>query len=166
RLWIVQLGRRDAKTASKSDANTNLPPATLSFTTKEMVILSGKCVTNYDNKKLIFIWHSRNTRCITFRSRIHNETNIDAPFATLWKTSCPTSGNDNNLAPLDSTPTSLLHSDQELFNGGSTDAQVTTYSNDNPTFLTDFAFAMVKMGNLSPLTGTNGETRTNCRILN
>ncbi|KAI3874107.1 hypothetical protein MKX03_029783, partial [Papaver bracteatum] len=46
----------------------------------------------------------------------------------------------------------LLHSDQELFNGGSTDAQVTTYSNDNPTFLIDFAVAMVKMGNLSPLT--------------
>ncbi|KAI3911316.1 hypothetical protein MKW98_010203 [Papaver atlanticum] len=62
RPWIAQLGRRDAKTASKNDANTNLPPATLSlsglitsfsnkgFTTKEMVILSGKFVTNYNNK--------------------------------------------------------------------------------------------------------------------
>ncbi|RZC82518.1 hypothetical protein C5167_045313 [Papaver somniferum] len=179
RPWIVQLGRRDAKTASKNDANTNLPPATLSlsglitsfsnkgFTTKEMVILSGS--------------HSiGQARCTTFRSRIHNETNIDAPFATLRKTSCPTSGNDNNLAPLDATPLlfdntyyknlvskkGLLHSDQELFNGGSTDAQVTAYSNDNPTFLTDFAVAMVKMGNLSPLTGSNGEIRTNCRKLN
>ncbi|MCL7050391.1 hypothetical protein MKW94_008540 [Papaver nudicaule] len=179
RPWIVQLGRRDAKTASKSDANSNLPPATLSlsglitsfsnkgFTTKEMVILSGS--------------HSiGQARCTTFRSRIHNETNIDAPFATLRKTSCPTSGNDNNLAPLDATPTffdntyyknlvskkGLLHSDQELFNGGSTDAQVTAYNNDNPRFLTDFAVAMVKMGNLSPLTGSNGEIRTNCRKLN
>ncbi|KAI3842785.1 hypothetical protein MKX03_020410, partial [Papaver bracteatum] len=152
RPWIVQLGRRDAKTASKNDANTNLPPATLSlsglitsfsnkgFTTKEMVILSGS--------------HSiGQARCTTFRSRIHNETNIDASFATSRKASCPTSGNDNNLAPLDATPKGLLHSDQELFNGGSTDAQVTAYSNDNPTFLTDFAVAMMKMGNLSPLTG-------------
>ncbi|XP_026415314.1 cationic peroxidase 1-like [Papaver somniferum] len=179
RPWIVQLGRRDAKTASKNDANTNLPPATLSlsglitsftnkgFTTKEMVILSGS--------------HSiGQARYTIFRSRIHNETNIDAPFVTLRKTNCPTSGNDNNLAPLDATPIifdntyyknlvskkGLLHSDQELFNGGSTDAQVTAYSNDNPTFLTDFVVAMVKMGDLSPLTGSNGEIRTNCRKLN
>ncbi|RZC82514.1 hypothetical protein C5167_045311 [Papaver somniferum] len=179
RPWVVQLGRRDAKTASMSDANSNLPAATLGlsgliasfstkgFTTKEMVILSGS--------------HSiGQARCTTFRSRIHNETNIDAPFATSLKTSCPTSGNDNNLSPLDATPIifdntyyknlvskkGLLHSDQELFNSGSTDAQVTTYSNDNPTFLTDFAVAMVKMGNLSPLTGSNGEIRTNCRKLN
>ncbi|KAI3874103.1 hypothetical protein MKX03_029779 [Papaver bracteatum] len=179
RPWVVQLGRRDAKTASMSDANSNLPAATLGlsglitsfsnkgFTTKEMVILSGS--------------HSiGQARCTTFRSRIHNETNIDAPFATALKTSCPTSGNDNNLSPLDATPIifdntyyknlvskkGLLHSDQELFNGGSTDAQVTTYSNDNPTFLTGFAVAMVKMGNLSPLTGSNGEIRTNCRKLN
>ncbi|RZC82515.1 hypothetical protein C5167_045312 [Papaver somniferum] len=179
RPWVVQLGRRDAKTASMSDANSNLPAATLGlsglitsfstkgFTTKEMVILSGS--------------HSiGQARCTTFRSRIHNETNIDAPFATSLKTSCPTSGNDNNLSPLDATPIifdntyyknlvskkGLLHSDQELFNSGSTDAQVTTYSNVNPTFLTDFAVAMVKMGNLSPLTGSNGEIRTNCRKLN
>ncbi|KAI3911317.1 hypothetical protein MKW98_010204 [Papaver atlanticum] len=179
RPWVVQLGRRDAKSASMSDANSNLPAATLGlsglitsfsnkgFTTKEMVILSGS--------------HSiGQARCTTFRSRIHNETSIDTSFATSLKSSCPTSGNDNNLSPLDSSAVvfdntyfkdlvskkGLLHSDQELFNGGSTDAQVTTYSNDNPTFLTDFAVAMVKMGNLSPLTGSNGEIRTNCRKLN
>ncbi|KAI3993613.1 hypothetical protein MKX01_002626 [Papaver californicum] len=158
RSWVVQLGRRDAKTASLSDANSNLPAATLGlsglitsfsnkgFTTKEMVILSGS--------------HSiGQARCTTFRSRIHNETNIDTSFATSLKF-------DNTYFKNLVSKKGLLHSDQELFNGGSTDAQVTTYSNDNPTFLTDFAVAMVKMGNLSPLTGTNGEIRTNCRKLN
>lgn len=96
------------------------------------------------------------------------------------KSNCPTSGNDSNLSPLDSTATTfdnayfknlvskkgLLHSDQQLFNGGSTDSQVTIYSNDNPKFLNDFGAAMVKMGNLSPLTGNNGEIRTNCRKIN
>lgn len=60
----------------------------------------------------------------------------------------------------------LFHSDQELFNGGSTDAQVNTYAANRTTFLTDFANAMVKMGNLSPLTGTNGQIRRNCRRTN
>ncbi|MBA0840852.1 hypothetical protein Goarm_003395 [Gossypium armourianum] len=34
------------------------------------------------------------------------------------------------------------------------------------SFTTDFANAMVKMGNLSPLTGTSGQIRTNCRKTN
>lgn len=60
----------------------------------------------------------------------------------------------------------LLHSDQELFNGGSTNAQVTAYSSNPTSFATDFANAMVKMSKLSPLTGTQGEIRVNCRKTN
>ncbi|OIV98550.1 hypothetical protein TanjilG_12136 [Lupinus angustifolius] len=60
----------------------------------------------------------------------------------------------------------LLHSDQELFNGGSTDSQVNAYSTDSSSFATDFANAMVKMGNLGPLTGSVGQIRTNCRKIN
>ena len=97
------------------------------------------------------------------------------------KSNCPSTGGDNNLAPLDLTsPTSfdnayfknlisnkgLLHSDQQLFNGGSTDSQVNAYSSNSASFLTDFANAMVKMGNLSPLTGTSGQIRKNCRKTN
>jgi len=97
------------------------------------------------------------------------------------KANCPSTGGDDTLSPLDVlTPTTfdnkyysnlksqkgLFHSDQELFNGGSTDSQVTTYSNNQNTFFTDFATAMVNMGNISPLTGTSGEIRTNCRKAN
>lgn len=60
----------------------------------------------------------------------------------------------------------LLHSDQELFNGGSEDALVRSYSNNNNAFFKDFVAAMIKMGNISPLTGTNGEIRLNCRVIN
>ena len=119
-------------------------------------------------------------QCSKFRDRIYNETNIDATFATSKQAICPSSGGDENLSDLDGTTTDfdnvyftnliekkgLLHSDQQLYNGNSTDSMVETYSNDSTTFFTDVASAMVKMGNLSPLTGTDGEIRTNCRAIN
>ncbi|KAF8042083.1 hypothetical protein BT93_A0629 [Corymbia citriodora subsp. variegata] len=178
--WTVPLGRRDSTTASLSAANSNIPAPTLSlsglisafsnkgFTAKEMVALSGSHTIGQ-------------ARCTIFRTHLYNENNINATFATSLKANCPSSGGDNNLSPLDTTsPTSfdnayfknlqiqkgLLHSDQELFNGGSTDAQVNTYSSNSATFMTDFANAMVKMGNLSPLTGSSGQIRKNCRKVN
>ncbi|KAM3281767.1 cationic peroxidase 1 [Capsicum chacoense] len=178
--WTVLLGRRDSTTASLSTANSDIPAPTLNlsslissfsnkgFTAREMVALSGSHTIGQ-------------ARCTTFRNRLYNETNINASFATSVKSNCPQSGSDNNLSPLDTTsPTTfdnfyyknlriqkgLLHSDQQLFSGGSTDSIVNTYSSNSATFFTDFANAMVKMGNLSPLTGTNGQIRTNCRKTN
>ncbi|XP_042491685.1 cationic peroxidase 1-like [Macadamia integrifolia] len=178
--WTVQLGRRDSTTANLSTANSDIPAPTLNLsglisafsnkglTAKEMVALSGSHTIGQ-------------ARCTNFRARIYNETNINTSFASSLKSNCPSNGSDNNLSPLDAiSPTSfdnayykdlvskkgLLHSDQQLYNGGSTDSQVTTYSRSSSSFLTDFANAMVKMGNLSPLTGTNGQIRTNCRKTN
>ncbi|KAH7514724.1 hypothetical protein FEM48_Zijuj11G0120900 [Ziziphus jujuba var. spinosa] len=180
--WTVQLGRRDSTAASLSAANSNIPsPAqnlsglitsfsNKGFTANEMVALSGAHTIGQ-------------ARCTNFRGRIYNETNIDSSFAASLKSSCSSStAGDDNLSPLDvSTPNAfdnayfnnlvnqkgLLHSDQQLFNNnGSTDSQVKAYGSDQGSFFTDFANAMVKMGNLSPLTGTNGQVRTNCRKLN
>uniref|UniRef100_A0A804JB65 Peroxidase 1 n=1 Tax=Musa acuminata subsp. malaccensis TaxID=214687 RepID=A0A804JB65_MUSAM len=71
---------------------------------------------------------------------------------------CPAFGGDGNLAPLDlQTP---------LFNGGSQDSLVRLYSSSTSAFFNDFVVAMVKMGNISPLTGWPGEIRLNCRKVN
>ncbi|XP_059463000.1 cationic peroxidase 1-like [Corylus avellana] len=179
--WTVPLGRRDSTTSSQSAANTDLPAPTLDlaglitafsnkgFTTKEMVALSGS--------------HSLGqARCIAFRTRAYNETNIDATYKTSLQSQCPSTGGDDNLSPLDvTTPNTfdnayftnlknnkgLLHSDQQLFTtGGSTNAQVNSYIANRAIFRADFANAMKKMGNLSPLTGTNGQIRKNCRTIN
>nr|XP_043611352.1 cationic peroxidase 1-like [Erigeron canadensis] len=178
--WNLNFGRRDSTTASLSAANNNIPAPTLNlsglissfsnqgFTTNEMVALSGSHTIGQ-------------ARCTVFRNRLYNENNINSSFATSVRANCPSSGGDNNLSPLDAaTPTSfdnayfnnllnqngLLHSDQELFNGGSTDAQVRTYSSNPATFSTDFANGMIKMSNLNPLTGSSGQVRTNCRRTN
>ncbi|KAJ8753914.1 hypothetical protein K2173_000168 [Erythroxylum novogranatense] len=178
--WTVQLGRRDSTSASFSAVVNNIPAPTLNLsglitsfsnkglTANEMVALSGSHTIGQ-------------ARCTSFRTRIYNETNILSTFAATRRANCPFSGGDNNLAPLDATsPTTfdnayftnlinqrgLLHSDQQLFSGGSTNSQVNTYASNSGTFTTDFANAMVKMGNLSPLTGTSGQIRTNCRRAN
>lgn len=86
------------------------------------------------------------------------------------------------MAPLDlQTPTTfdndyyknllvkngLLHSDQILYNGGFTDSLVETYSKNPDAFNDDFAAAMIRMGDISPLTGaSNGQIRKNCRRVN
>ncbi|KAI3963311.1 hypothetical protein MKW98_022733 [Papaver atlanticum] len=180
--WTVSLGRRDARTASQTAANNQIPGPSSSlstlvtmfsakgFTAAEMTVLSGSHTIGQAG-------------CASFRNHIYNQANIDPAFATTRRANCPsTSGSgDRNLAPLDiQTPTrfentyfqnlvaqrGLLNSDQVLFNNGSQDALVRTYSQNNARFLADFAAAMVKMGNLSPASGTQTEIRTNCRRTN
>lgn len=55
----------------------------------------------------------------------------------------------------------LLHSDQELFSGGSHDALVRKYAGNAGMFGSDLATAMVKTGSLEPATGTLVEVRIN-----
>lgn len=177
--WDVKLGRRDSKTASFALANSGVippPTSTLSnlisrfraqgLSTKDMVALSGAHTIGQ-------------SRCVSFRAHIYSDTNIDRSFAKTRQRTCPRSApsGDRNLAPLDlQTPTAfdnnyfknllskkgLLHSDQELFNGGSTDSLVKTYSSNAKTFNHDFVSAIIKMGNIKPLTGSSGEIRKKC----
>lgn len=75
-------------------------------------------------------------------------------------------GFDNNYFKNLLTNKGLLQSDQVLFNGGSTDSIVRNYANTPARFNSDFAAAMVRMSDISPLTGSNGEIRKNCRMVN
>ncbi|KAK1368831.1 Peroxidase [Heracleum sosnowskyi] len=178
--WTVLLGRRDARTASLSAANAQIPAPTSSLSTL-LSMFSSKGLNARDMTALSGGHTIGQAQCTNFRGHIYNDTNINAAFRTTRQANCPASGGNTNLAPLDiQSPNQfgnnyyqnlvnqrgLLHSDQELFNGGSTDAQVRSYSNSNAAFLSDFTAAMIKMGNISPLTGTNGEIRRNCRLRN
>ncbi|XP_047180387.1 cationic peroxidase 1-like [Vigna umbellata] len=178
--WKVPLGRRDSRTANKSAANSDLPSPFLNLSAL-ITSFAHKGLTARDLTALSGGHTIGKAQCQFFRTRIYNETNIDPNFAATRRATCPVSGGNTNLAPLDTvTPThfdnnyytnlvnqrGLLHSDQVLFNGGSQDALVSTYSGNSAAFFKDFAVAMVKMGNISPLTGTNGEIRRNCRVVN
>ncbi|CAL5071182.1 unnamed protein product [Urochloa decumbens] len=180
--WTVPLGRRDSTSGSASLANSDLPPPFFNlseligafdnkgFSVTDMVALSGAHTIGQ-------------AQCKNFRDHIYNDTNINQGFASSLKANCPrpTGSGDGNLAPLDTTTPyvfdnayytnllnqkGLLHSDQELFNGGSTDNTVRNFASNSAAFSSAFAAAMVKMGNLSPLTGSQGQIRLVCSKAN
>ncbi|KGN47225.1 peroxidase P7 [Cucumis sativus] len=179
--YKVLVGRRDARTTSVNDANRNLPPPFFNVTQ----LLSNFQSHGLDLKDLVVLSAGHTlgyARCTSFRNRIYNDTNIDSKFAATLQGNCPQSGGDDNLSGLDKTPYSfdnayfkfllsnkgLLHSDQELFGGGNGDSDnLVKYYNTYPNaFKNDFASSMIKMGNMNPLTGSDGEVRANCRVVN
>ncbi|CAK8575192.1 unnamed protein product [Lathyrus sativus] len=181
-IWPVLVGRKDSTTANFNAANLDLPSPFLNlnglidafkkkgFSAEEMVALSGSHTIGQ-------------AKCALTKSRIYNESNIASDYRTSLQKTCPIKGGDNNLSPLDATTPNffdnqyyknlldrkgLLHSDQQLYNGGSgsLDYKVLSYAINSLLFKLDFANAMVKMGNLSPLTGYPGQIRKYCSRVN
>ncbi|KAG2407496.1 Peroxidase protein [Vigna angularis] len=64
----------------------------------------------------------------------------------------------------------LLSSDQILFSSDEANSTskplVESYINNSGLFFGDFVNSMIKMGNINPKTGSNGEIRKNCRVIN
>ncbi|KMZ69590.1 Peroxidase [Zostera marina] len=178
--WKLKLGRLDARTASRDLANKNIPAPSLNLkglkTAFENVGLSEKDVVVLSGGHTIGL-----ARCVTFRNHIYNDTDIDPKFAANRQKTCPRSGGNNNLAPLDTKSgrifdnfyyqdlvrkRGLLHSDQALFDDVATDDLVLKYSKDETEFFKDFGKSMIKMGNIKPSSGTHLEVRKNCRVVN
>ncbi|KAJ4768899.1 Peroxidase [Rhynchospora pubera] len=186
--WEVPLGRRDSLDASVQGSNNNLPApnSTLSsIITKfklqgldivDVVALSGAHTIG-------------DTRCVSFRQRLYNQSGNGVPdfslnpaYAAGLRTKCPSSGGDQNLFFLDLvTPfkfdnqyfknllvyNGILNSDEVLFTqSAQTMELVKLYAENNELFFEQFAKSMVKMGNISPLTWPMGEIRKNCRRVN
>ncbi|KAG2586281.1 peroxidase P7-like isoform X2 [Panicum virgatum] len=181
--WTVPLGRRDARNASASAANTNLPPPDAGLPTL-LSMFRAKGLDARDLTALSGAHTVGRARCAVFRSHIYNDTAADAAFAAGLRASvCPAAGGDGNLAPLEpGAPDAfdngyfrdlvarrvLLRSDQALYGAGNgtTDALVRAYAANGTAFAADFAAAMVRLGGLAPAAGSGGEVRLNCRRVN
>ena len=122
-------------------------------------------------------------QCRFFRDHIYNDTNINSTFAASLQANCPwaNGSGDSMLVPLDAasltafdnayfsnllSPKGLLQPDQQLFNGGSTDAAVRSFASSASAFSSAFATAMVNMGNIAPKTGSQGQIRVTCSKIN
>ncbi|CAH9081427.1 unnamed protein product [Cuscuta epithymum] len=175
KTYAVTLGRKDARTANLTGANTQLvgPSEDLAsqlrkfadkgFTPTEMVALLGSHTIGF-------------VRCpIACVSGF-----INPARTSTFQCGCQTTVNASGLVGLDPTPAKfdqryysdvargqgLLFSDNELLKGNTTAAAVRRYRDAMDAFLADFAAAMVKMSNLPPSKGVKLEVRDVCSRVN
>ncbi|KAK4490677.1 hypothetical protein RD792_001369 [Penstemon davidsonii] len=186
--WALPLGRRDSRDASLSGSNNNIPAPNNTFQT----ILTKFKLKGLNIVDLVALSGSHtigNARCTTFRQRLYNQfgnsqadLTLDKSYASQLRARCPKSGGDQNLFTLDFvSPTrfdnnyfknllsfkGLLSSDQILVTKNQESMElVKKYAANNEIFFEQFATSMIKMGNISPLTGSKGEIRKNCRKTN
>ncbi|XVE60088.1 hypothetical protein DITRI_Ditri05aG0098700 [Diplodiscus trichospermus] len=188
--WQVPFGRRDSRTAHREGVGA-IPSAhdslgniaakfkSMGFDSTDLVALSG-------------VHTFGRAQCASFTDRLYNfnnvtgktDTTLNVTYAKTLKQSCPkTAGDPTRLIDLDESDSltfnnnyflnlqnhrGLLQSDQELFStsGADTVAIVNRFAKSQSQFFDSFAKAMIMMGNISPLTASNGEIRLDCRKIN
>ncbi|KAF0901774.1 hypothetical protein E2562_006239 [Oryza meyeriana var. granulata] len=189
RIWnntspIVPAGRRDGNVSNFTEAFTlpgpNLTATQLvdgfkdrNLTAEEMVILSGSHTIG-------------RSHCASFlfknRERLANGT-ISPAYQALLEALCPPTTGQFTLVTTEidlSTPTTLdnnyykllplnlgLHfSDDQLIRNATLLPFVNAFAANETLWKEKFVAAMIKMGNIQVLTGTQGEIRLNCSAVN
>ncbi|XP_014508915.1 peroxidase N-like [Vigna radiata var. radiata] len=188
--WKVLLGRRDGKVSNGTLANSALPAP---FDPLDTIIAkfndAGLNLT--DVVSLSGAHTIGRARCTFFSNRLSNFSGTGAPDTTLdtamlsdLQSLCQ-NGDGNATAVLDRNSSDLfdnhyfknlasgkglLSSDQILFSSNEANSTskplVESYINNSGLFFVDFVNSMIKMGNINPKTGSDGEIRKNCRVIN
>ncbi|KAL7084433.1 hypothetical protein ACP275_14G223100 [Erythranthe tilingii] len=187
--YLVPLGRRDGRTANRAGANTELP-SPLANLNELKSNFSAKGLDSTDLVALSGAHTFGRAKCNTFSHRLYNFANSGGPDQTIEPTylarlrqTCPQNGAPTTLENLDqSTPDEfdngyfenlqsgkgLLQTDQLLFSstGADTVAVVNRFGDSETEFFDAFVRSIIKMGNIAPLTGTQGEIRADCKRVN
>ncbi|XP_065860133.1 uncharacterized protein [Euphorbia lathyris] len=185
-VWEVVTGRRDGLISIQSEALNNIPSPFFNFTqlkqsfadkgltVRDLVVLSGG--------HTIGVGH-----CNVFSNRLYNFTgkgdqdpSLNPTYAASLKTQCRSLADNTTIVPMD--PDSPLTFDNSYYNilkqnKGlfTSDAALLTNKGsskifaellDSGKFFTEFARSMKRMGAVQVLTGTAGEIRRNCRLIN
>ncbi|KAJ0080989.1 hypothetical protein Patl1_11047 [Pistacia atlantica] len=185
--WKVETGRRDGSVSNITEASTNLLPPSSNITQ----LISGFQQKGLSVKDLVVLsgGHTVGTsHCSAFTSRLYNFTgngdtdpSLDPNYIARLKIKCP-QGDQNTLVEMDpgsfrtfdedyftlvNKRRGLFQSDAALLNNNETRAYVISQlSNSGSTFFTDFGVSMVNMGRIGVLTGTAGEIRKVCALVN
>ncbi|BBN12068.1 peroxidase [Marchantia polymorpha subsp. ruderalis] len=185
--WNVPLGRRDGNVSSAAEANSNLPPPSANFDSLKN-LFAGK---GFNVRELVVLSGSHTigvAHCRTIQSRLYNFSSTEATdpalrkaFARSLKRQCPF-GDTTTVIKMDQS-TIIDKWNREYFENVldgkglfiSDNALLTTFQgrhivdemeeHDSP-FTPEFAAAMSKMSQIGVLTGSQGQIRANCRLVN
>ncbi|VAH20738.1 unnamed protein product [Triticum turgidum subsp. durum] len=190
-FWTVPLGRRDGSVSISNETDA-LPPPTSNFT----VLTQLFAAVNLDAKDLVVLsaGHTIGTsHCFSFSDRLYNFTGMENPsdidptlepqYMMRLKSKCASLNDNTTLVEMDpgsfktfdtdyfklvSKRRGLFHSDGALLTDPFTRAYVQRHATGafKDEFFADFAASMIKMGNANPLTGSNGEIRKKCSVVN
>ncbi|XP_076915929.1 peroxidase 60-like [Bidens hawaiensis] len=187
RRYSVQTGRRDGRVSRARDTQT-LPPPSVSVSSA-IRAFARKGLTPTDMIYLLGGHTVGVAHCSLFQDRLYNFQNTGKPDPTMDSTllaslrkTCAQNATVDRTVNLDQNPLSskvidksfynqimlrrgVLQIDQELALDGLTKSKVAAVAASSD-FNTKFAQAMVKMGAIQVLTGTQGEIRKSCRAIN
>lgn len=185
-VYQVPSGRRDGNISLMKDADENLPLPT--FTLQQLIhLFAKKTLTAEEMVTLVGAHTIGRSFCSSFLSRIWNNTNpivdegLSSGYAKLLRSLCPSTPNNSTTTVIDpSTPTvldnnyykllplnlGLFFSDNQLRTNAALNASVNTFADSEALWNEKFWKGMIKMGNIEVLTGTQGEIRLNCSVVN
>jgi len=191
--WPVALGRRDGKASSATEASAELPPAngdvpllakifaSKGLNLKDLAVLSGA--------------HTLGTaHCPSFADRLYNasgvdgayglvDPSLDSEYAEKLRLKCKSLDDRSRLSEMDpgsfktfdtsyyghvAKRRGLFRSDAALLTDPTTSDYVQHIATGkfDSEFFRDFSESMIKMGDIGVLTGTEGEIRKKCHVLN
>ncbi|XWS73449.1 hypothetical protein CRYUN_Cryun02cG0129900 [Craigia yunnanensis] len=186
--WAVPSGRKDSFSANRDLSNTALPGFPEPLEQIKANFATVRLDTSVDVVALSGAHTFGRAQCIAFSNRLYNFTGVgdqdpdlNETLAVKLREICPNI-TFNNLADVDhTTPDAfdnsyfknlqvkecLLQSDQILFRDGADTVEiVNAFSSNQSAFFESFVESLIRMGNISPLTGSAGEVRLNCRVIN
>ncbi|KAL5199079.1 hypothetical protein ABZP36_002591 [Zizania latifolia] len=187
-LWEVQTGRRDGRVSSAAEAVDNLPSSFADFAKlKEQFASKG---LNVKDLAILSGAHAiGNSHCASFAKRLYNFTgngdadpSLDPSYAAALRASCPpqfdnattvemvpgsSTSFDTDYYKLVVSKKGLFHSDQALLQDQEAAAVVySVLGSSTQDFVHRFGVSMVRMGRAGVLTGSAGEIRKNCALVN
>ncbi|KAF8016958.1 hypothetical protein BT93_H2223 [Corymbia citriodora subsp. variegata] len=185
-MWDVLTGRRDGSISLASNVAGNLPSPFADFSTLAQIF--SKKDLNVNDLVVLSGAHTIGVaHCGTFFRRLYNFTgkgdadpSLDATYAGFLRAQCPNPANPATTVEMD--PQSSLSFDGHYFdtlteNKGLFQSDAALLTNQGAAkvvqqlqlpaaFFSEFGKSMKKMGAIEVLTGTAGEIRKQCRVVN
>ncbi|KAI3892868.1 hypothetical protein MKW92_045859 [Papaver armeniacum] len=180
--YKIPLGRKDGLNFATTEATENNLPA---FFSNASVLISDLKAKNLDITDLVALSGGHTigrAGCTSFTERLYptQDKTMDPKFAANLKVTCPKTDTTNTTVLDIRTPNvfdnkyytdlvnrqGLFTSDQDLFVNTETRPIVNSFAANQTLFFEKFVFSMIKMGQLSVLTGAQGEIRANCSARN